>query len=436
MKKLILLSLTLLMATLAVAQTQRGFVKTKGRMVNGLLVPGQGLPGAVITIQGSNSRIVSNVDGSFSFEVPGGTFMVESVQKKGYELVNPEVTTRTYQQSENALYLVMETTKHLLEDQLEAEEKISRTLRKQEARARREISHLMDGNNITEEEYRQRIAKLKEEQQTNRDLIEAMAMQYAQMDYDQMDSLNQRISDAILNGRLMEADSLLRSKGDISSRLAEILRVQQAKAQEETELTQHLQELEASRAGTQKKVEDAAADCYSLFEHFKQTNQYDSAGYYIELRADLDTTNSEWLFDAAYYFHGQRQFEKARSYYEKTLEILKANYATDPERYRTNYAITLGNLSFNSIFLKQFAQAEQYAREGLQVDSTKHFIYANLAASLLFQGKYEEAEPIYRQYKEELKDSFLDDFTQYVEEGVIPKKHKKKVERIKQMLEE
>ena len=86
--------------------------------------------------------------------------------------------------------------------------------------------------------------------------------------------------------------------------------------------------------------------------------------------------------------------------------------------------------------MKQFAQAEQYAREGLQVDSTKHFIYANLAASLLFQGKYEEAEQIYRQYKEELKDGFLDDFRQYAEAGVIPKEHEAEVERIKQMLEE
>ena len=86
--------------------------------------------------------------------------------------------------------------------------------------------------------------------------------------------------------------------------------------------------------------------------------------------------------------------------------------------------------------MKQFAQAEQYAREGLQVDSTQHLIYTNLAASLLFQGKYEEAEQIYRQYKEDLKDSFLDDFRQFAEAGVIPKELEAEVERIKQMLEE
>ena len=321
MKKLILLSLTLLVATLAVAQTQKGFVKTKGRMVNGQLVPGQGLPGATVNIQGGSSVGVRNADGSFSFVVPASTFMVQSVQKKGYELVDPEVTTRPHQQSGNALYLVMETPDQQMEDQLEAEEKISRTLREQLTRARREITRLKEENKITEEEYNQRIAKLMKDQKNNKTLIEEMAKQYAQMDYDQMDSLNQRISDAILNGRLMEADSLLRSKGDMRSRIAEIRKEQQAEAQREAELAQEQQNLDASKAGTLKKVEDAAADCYKYFDNFKLANQYDSAAYYIELRAELDTTNAQWQFAAADYLDNQNLLERAESYYEKALAI-------------------------------------------------------------------------------------------------------------------
>jgi hypothetical protein len=47
-----------------------------------------------------------------------------------------------------------------------------------------------------------------------------------------------------------------------------------------------------------------------------------------------------------------------------------------------------------------------------------------------------EAEKIYRQYKDELKDSFLDDFKQFAEAGVIPKERDADVERIKKMLGE
>ena len=85
---------------------------------------------------------------------------------------------------------------------------------------------------------------------------------------------------------------------------------------------------------------------------------------------------------------------------------------------------------------KDYALAEQYAREGLAVDSTQNDICTNLAPALLFQGKTTEAEQIYLQYKSELKDAFLDDFRQFEEAGAIPEERKKDVERIKKMLNE
>ena len=59
-----------------------------------------------------------------------------------------------------------------------------------------------------------------------------------------------------------------------------------------------------------------------------------------------------------------------------------------------------------------------------------------IAAALLFQGKIEEAEKIYRQYKSEFKDGFLDDFAEYERLQVIPKEYMADVERIKAMLKE
>jgi len=121
---------------------------------------------------------------------------------------------------------------------------------------------------------------------------------------------------------------------------------------------------------------------------------------------------------------------------KELLPILKDLYVTDSLSYRDEYAKILGNHSFNAIFMKQYAEAEHCAREGLEVDSTQHWIASNLAASFLFQCKYEEAETIYRKYKDELKDSFLDDFRQFAEAGVIPKEREEDVERIKRILNE
>lgn len=137
---------------------------------------------------------------------------------------------------------------------------------------------------------------------------------------------------------------------------------------------------------------------------------------------------------AALYSDTQR-FMEAEEMYKLALEIYQRLANDNPKAYEPYVAETLGNSAFIAIFLKKFSKAEQLAREGLEVDSTQHFIYTNLASSLLLQGRYSDAEPIYRHYKDELKDDFLDDFKQFKAAGVIPKEREVDVEKIKRMLE-
>ena len=92
------------------------------------------------------------------------------------------------------------------------------------------------------------------------------------------------------------------------------------------------------------------------------------------------------------------------------------------------------SLSIISNHLGNFKDAEFYALESIKTDSTKHLAYTNLAAALLFQGKTAEAEKLYRQFKSEFKDGFLDDFAEYERLGVIPEERKEDVGRIKAML--
>lgn len=96
----------------------------------------------------------------------------------------------------------------------------------------------------------------------------------------------------------------------------------------------------------------------------------------------------------------------------------------------------MGNQSYNAILMKDFAESEKQAQDALAIDPSQHWIVTNLAAALLFQGKYEEAEKTYLQYKEELKDNFLNDFKDFGDAGIIPESHQAEVERIKQILNE
>ena len=81
------------------AQTQQGYVKTKGRMVDGKLVPGQGLKGATVSIKGRTAVLVNSDDGSFSFPIPEAQFRIDSVRKKGYQLVDLDALSKTYKHS-------------------------------------------------------------------------------------------------------------------------------------------------------------------------------------------------------------------------------------------------------------------------------------------------------------------------------------------------
>ncbi len=599
-------------------------------MVDGVHVQGKGLPGATVTIQGGNSYNVQRQDGAFSFSIPSETYLVQSVQKKGYELVDADEIIKPHHYSTDSLFLVMETPEQQLEDLLEAEEKISRTLRASLQKSQAEIKRLKEKNLITQQEYEARMQQLLKEQQNNKKLVEEMAKQYVQMDYDQMDALNRRISDAILSGRLTEADTLLRSKGDMKSRDQEIDRRLQAETQREKELFQEQEQLTLSKTGTQKLLEDFGEDCLKYHNMFKLENKHDSAMYYIELRARRDTTNAEWQNDAGDYCQEQNLFEKAENYYiralarnrimaqsvptsydsdlaktlynlasvynnppnlfsdslsskhffvseglffeslkifrrlaldnpdrfkihlahalnglailyyynhqyanserfhlealdiyrqlakndpaayesdlaasldnlanlyydtqrftesermhTEALEILRKLVTTaptdnepdlamnlynmgelyngmqrfidsekmysealeiyrrfaknNPAAYEPKLAFTLGGLSNNTLFLKDFSRAEKYALEGLEVDSTQHWIICNLAVALLLQGKDTKADTLYREYKDELRNDFLNDFQLLENERVIPKERKKDVERVRKMLNE
>ena len=170
MKRLLFLSLVLFIGTWSFAQTQQGYVKTKGRMVNGKLVPGQGLKGATVSIKGRTAVLVNADDGVFTFPVAEEQFRLDSVKKKGYQLVDMDACPKDYKYSSNPLYIVMETPEQQLQDKLNAERKIRRNLQKQLQEKEDEIEALKEDNKISLEDYQKSMQKLYDEQESNEQL--------------------------------------------------------------------------------------------------------------------------------------------------------------------------------------------------------------------------------------------------------------------------
>lgn len=207
MRKALLILILILCALSAFAQMQQGYVKTRGRLVNGSVVAGQRLSGVTVQVKGRNA-VVSKANGTFSFPVPANRFVVQSVKKQGYVLVDPEVTARQYSYSSNPLILVMETPKKLNEDKLAVERNLYKNLEDEYKSKNVELKSLLDQNKIAIEEYWAVLSKLQDEFTSKQSEIDYMAYYFSRIDYDQLDEFNQNFSDFILNGRLSEAYDL------------------------------------------------------------------------------------------------------------------------------------------------------------------------------------------------------------------------------------
>ena len=366
MKKVIFMLICALVTLSVVGQTQQGYVKTKGRRTNNKVVAGSPLVGASIQIKGGNT-VVSAAAGKFSFPVPSKKFYLQSVKKSGYVLVDPDILLKSYIYSNNPLVIVMDTPEQKNDDRLAAERKIRRTLQRQMEAKEDRIEELMEQNQITQQQYREAMQALHEEQQRNGDLINEMAERYAQLDYDQMDEFNQQVNDLILEGHLTQADSLLRTKGDVDARIAEVQKEEAAQEAEKQELQRRQQNLEASLEGTRAKKNDIAQDCYNYYKKFILEMQYDSALHYIERRASIDPHNSHWQFDAASYCQKRGLTQKADAYYQKVLQEIRQLARENPEEYEPELAWTLNNAALLASSQPHDTRAVGYFQEAIGI---------------------------------------------------------------------
>ena len=174
----------------------------------------------------------------------------------------------------------------------------------------------------------------------------------------------------------------------------------------------------------QEKYAEAISPFEQALEFYKkEAEQGKSIDNYTTIMSRLDQLYGQ-----------EKKYSQAYQCFKRNIPLLKTIYRSDKNNYAELLKSILVSQSFYSIFEKQYVEAEIYSKEALEVDSTKHVVYGNLAAALLFQGKYQEAEKIYRQYKSELKEGFLSDFEEFSKAGVIPKHREEDVEKIKQLL--
>lgn len=391
MRKELVIIITLLLVTISLdAQTQYGYVKTKGRLAsNGVVVAGKKISGVTIQVKG-RSAVLSQSNGTFSFPIPAQNYYLQSVQKQGFVMTDPDMLSRQYAYSKNPLVLVLETKEQQTDDKLAAERKIRKTLQRQLQEKEDEIESLKKQQKLSEEEYRKQLQEMYAQQESNEKLISEMADRYSRMDFDQMDDFNRQVNYLIINGRLLEADSLLNKKGNIRERILILDRHHEANIQQR-------ENLEKSEFLEQRQREEIAQDCYNKYKIFEMKYEKDSALFYIRLRADLDSTNIAWQEDAGYgYLYGPSDIKEKKidlTYQLRALRQAKMQYDEESKK--------VADLYFNVGFSHQ-ALAESLRSEG-QTDQSLSYFQTMLDYYLKAMSSYkhtlgevsEEIEDIY-----------------------------------------
>ena len=415
-KKIILLTTTLLLGLAAFSQTQQGYVKTKGRLDNtGMLIPGS--PLSEVTIKVKNRNVVmSDKSGSFAFPMPDKIYYLENVTKNGYVLVDPDILTKQYAYSSNKLVIALETTEQQEEEKMDNFQKINTAQQKQITKLREEVKQLKEENKLTEEEYEKRLKDIANMQKESQKLVEEMAERYSKIDYDQLNEFDRQISTYILNGELKKADSLLNTKGDLDERAENLKALYEANAKEKNELEKRDRKLKESEALALKERDNLANDYYHKFEIYKLQHKNDTAAYFLEWRAMLDTTNMNWQAEAGAFIKNYlSDYDKAMAYYQRALRQAYDQFGRDHEKTATYYS-NIGAIhsrqnqfdkaldAYNTISVVyistgQYDKALEYCQLALKIresnfgenDSRLASSYNNIGSLYYRLGQYEKA---------------------------------------------
>ena len=390
------------------AQEQHGYVKTKGRLSSdGQVIAGVRLPG--VTVRLNDKNVVSkDSTGTFSFVVSNNRFTVLDIQKKDYELYDLE-QLRDYTYSSNPLILVLEKKEDRESDKLMAQQKINRTLRRQLQQREDELERLREENKITQQEYQRLYNELYSYEKKNQELIESMAEKYSSMDFDQMDDESRKIKTLILNGELQKADSIINAKGNIEDRIAAYHAIKEANRQEETELAEREKQLQRSKTGEKLTLMEIAEDCMNKHEMYKLRFMFDSAAYYIQLRADLDTMNYKWQFETAFYYQKQNSFASSEKHYLRSINILKFLVQSNPQAYEPDLAQSYNNLAELYSNTQRFSESEAMYKKAIEIyerlvqsnpqtyEPDLATSYNNLAALYSNTQRFSESEAMHKE---------------------------------------
>ena len=321
MKKLLSTLHFMLCLGAATAQVQQGYVRTLERPNQ----QSQALSGVTIRIRGGHNAVVSGSDGRFSMAMtgkrPGDAYVLQQVQKQGYEVSETGFVGRQLAFSDRVpLTIVMVNTAQLQADKRRIEDNAYRVAERNYHTRLAQIEEQLAAQTISAEQYRQQLHELQDGFERFQQMIDGLADHYAHTDYDGLSDKEREVNILIENGDLERADSLLCTLFDPVGVIERNRQALAAIDQQEAQARQLLAEANAQLAAVLRQQERDAEHLYQLYTIALANYDNEKAAHYIELRAELDTTNVKWQIDAGEFASDYiADYNKAKRFFQRGL---------------------------------------------------------------------------------------------------------------------
>lgn len=389
----------------ALAQTQQGYIRTLGRQNK----KGEPLANVSIRLKGGHNAVLSDNNGKFALVMHGKevgeSYILQQVRKSGYQLNDAGVIGRRFAFSDKIPHtIVMVSTEQLQKEKQRIETNAYKVAERNYEEKLAKLEQQVNDNNITKEKYRDELQSLQSSFEKYQLLIDGLADHYAHTDYDNLDEREREINICIENGELERADSLIHTLFDPVDMLK---RNKEAMAHVEQQISQAKEMIAAAKIEMEKVVRQQKKEgeyLYNLYSIALARFDNEKAKYYIETRAELDSTNADWQFDAALYAHKQNQFKQASFYYTRALNANRELAEENPQAYEPGIAAILNNLASLYVDTQHHDKGEAAYIETLEIyrrlaeeDPEKYepdvaLILNNLGLLYINMKKYNEAE--------------------------------------------
>ena len=399
--RLVTVWIFLLQSVVLMSQTQRGIVRTALRPNKKIVY----LPGVTIRLHGGHTAVLSGAGGKFEMTMSkakaGDAFYLSSVRKSGYELADNRTIGRAFTYSSKVpIEIVMINTREKEEDVRRISDNSYRRAEKTYKQRISKLEKQLSEKTISEASYREQLQDLQTWFEKYESLINSMAERYASTDYATIDSLNAAINIAIENGELERADSLISTAGSLEKMVKENKEAER-KANERLNIGRNIMENATADLMSIKNDKNRLADLlYSKYSICLTRAERDSAAYYIQMRAELDTTNVDWQLEAGWFIdYYLADYEEAIALYKRALRSAVEQFGDSHPDVATSYN-NIG-LVYNDQgnYVKALESYNKALEIYLSVFGDKHpnvaTNYNNIAVVYFSQGNYAQALEYY-----------------------------------------